>query len=318
MTERPPFNLDVLLGERDVRHYLRFIEGAGGEFIVDGLGGHVSVSVTAEPVRESSWWSDSRSLVRVGDGPDWCSSSAELAITPEICWDVCGYYAAVGVHWKATRREMQEAVMANPGWWDDRELVYALKMLLDPVIRFLYDRMGLGELFMADRRVQEEIKRRAKMQAAREGISVDEVLERAGMHMQQETGERELAKDQDQTRRQAMASPDPGPADPSVILGSSIPEWDRRWSYWTEGRSRGESGDLPAWQLMIGAEFRARGVTARFAVGLTAGPGFSVEARTSEGASIILLGTEPPSPALARKAVREIMAFQTGVTACRL
>lgn len=314
MEERPPFNLDLLLGPEHVRHYLRFINGADRSFAELGtLDGRVErdedVYRWADPPEPGRF--PQAALMLVGAGPDAASASGALALCPEICWDVCGYYRRLGVSWKATRRQLRVAAFARG--FQDRDIVYAIKQLLNRDLRRAYDRMPLGGLFMPDRDVQRMLKRQAIRMAARESaagetVTAEDVLARMGMSLVTgSAGEDEAPSSRRLPAQEAL------PAGASETLGSTVTDWDLEWSFWIgPGRLSHESEGLPAWQRMLARAFRAAGCSrASFAVGLFSGPGFSVEERMPGGSPIILLGAEPPDPALARKAVREIMARET-------
>src|SRR5258708_36308984 len=100
-------------------------------------------------------------LARIGDGPDWCSSSAGLAISPEICWDVCGYYALLGVTWTATKRELKEGALSHGGA-DDYQGNYAQRPLLDDDTPYFYYRVPLGGVFISPPGIPRMLERNAE------------------------------------------------------------------------------------------------------------------------------------------------------------
>ena len=94
-----------------------------------------------------------------GAGPAECSSCTALSVLPGVIWDVNGYYRELGVSPHATRRELREAYMAKDGQSSAR-LTYIMKQLVNREIRFAYDCVPLGEVFV-DAYVAEALKREA-------------------------------------------------------------------------------------------------------------------------------------------------------------
>lgn len=126
---------------------------------------------------------------RAGIGPDTASSCTDLALDPQICWDVNGYYASLGVGWRASRKELGLAYLAAGGH-TSVYLTYVLSQLLNPDVRRAYDRMGLGEVFLDDDYVQAALKRQASSEASRRSaagatMSADEVLDEWGYMMEE-------------------------------------------------------------------------------------------------------------------------------------
>jgi hypothetical protein len=103
--------------------------------------------------------------VRLGWGPDRWSASTELAVPIVFVWDVNGYYAALGVDPKASRKELREAYQALDGQ-ASAYLTYVFKQLLDPEVRAAYDRSPLGCPYM-DEYQENDLKRRAAQEAGR-------------------------------------------------------------------------------------------------------------------------------------------------------
>lgn len=128
---------------------------------------------------------------RAGYGPDAASSCTDLALDPQICWDVNGYYASLGVGWRASRKELGMAYLAAGGS-DSDYLTYVLAQLLNPSVRRAYDRMGLGEVFLDDKYVQAALKGQASAEASRRSaagatMSADEVLDEWGYMMEDDS-----------------------------------------------------------------------------------------------------------------------------------
>ncbi len=130
--------------------------------------------------------------VRLGWGPAKWSTSMALVPVEHVCHDVNGYYRELGVHWRATRKELREAYVAKDGP-NDARLTYVFKQLLDPVTREAYDKSPKGELFLDDY-TEDDLKRRAHEEAARrsglgQAVSRDEVLDEWGYQVLDDTPE---------------------------------------------------------------------------------------------------------------------------------
>jgi hypothetical protein len=318
-----PFNLDEILGEKDVAHYMRFITPSPdnifgreapaiqsshlGEIRYDG-------SDQDSPYQHWRWRIDTTDadIERRGHGATECSSSFALAAQPEFVWDVCEYYRLLGVTPWATRRELRRGFIRRGGP-DKSRLAYALKQLLNPFIRHAYDMAVPTEPFYLDKDTQEALKRKAVLEAARESylsgreVTQDEVLARWGMtHNQpgQEQPDEDLV-----TRRELPAATSEPLGDESHALGSTIGPWALKWSWYAWHQSEADTylhwdpRPLEAWQRLIRAELAARGLSMRFAVGLHSGSGQKTF-RMSDGTCIVFLARgEYPDEDLAAQAV---------------
>ena len=69
-------------------------------------------------------------------GPAEFSTCTDLALRPEVCWDTNRYYRTLGVHWKATKKELMKAYQAL-GTMPSAYATYAFKQLLDPEVRLV-------------------------------------------------------------------------------------------------------------------------------------------------------------------------------------
>ena len=178
----------------------------------------------------------------VGYGPVVCSSCSDLVPDPLVCWDANGYYASLGVHWRATRAQLRRAFQERDGHSSDW-LTYVLTQLLNPQVRRAYDRTPLGQRFLDDRFEQERIHRQAR-EAARlrqqqtgEEVSVEEVLEESGYVLDEDY-------------------PDSGDyAEP----------W--AWAYYLRDVQCYDTDRLAIWQSLVVSELIRRGAVVRFAVG---------------------------------------------------
>lgn len=192
---------------------------------------------------------------KVGGGVVTVSSSKELETYPSLCWDVNGYYRELGVHWKATRRQLMEAYRDSGGPQSER-LTYIFRQLLQPDIRKEYDLMPPGSVFL-DEYVQQEIFRNAKQEAARRtqgGVltSPERVLEDWGF---------------------SLATDEPDELDTSGDLWEDLPELEEEegwpYSYYQLGTACQDTETMVYWQQLLIDGFADQGMVVRFAVGFT-------------------------------------------------
>lgn len=311
-------DLDDFLTPEEVRHYARFIgEDQLRHFVHPSPGqpwtwtatvvsddqpapdryGRIAAVERIEPRDEV--------LIKHGWGPDTCSSSQELEPSPVICWDVCGYYRRLGLHWKATKKQIRMALVKRTVMILGRgnaRLVYAAHQLLNDAIRHEYDRVPLGMLFLKDKDTEEQLKRAAHAAASamaargRPEVTPEDVLGDWGFT----TGPR--GGPQGEGREgQAPAAP------PPPLTGRLAGYWELQWSWYAEPGPVPtwraiEIQELEAWQLMLIRAFAARGVRARFAVGRCSAESFAVRPAPDPGIIVILLGKGEPSPAKAEQA----------------
>ena len=205
---------------------------------------------------------DQPSLRRAG--PKTVSTGLALESWPSVVWDVNGYYHALGVGFRASRRQLREAYQARGGPEDER-LTYVFSQLLDPGVRRIYDACPLGTRFI-DRYVEEELKQAALRRAEqmREmGIDADakDVLREWGFDLQdssEDEGSEEVDIPQD-----SRDDDDVPPREPE------------RWTYATYGwrlrtkeLSLGGPEFLRRWQEAVTAACQRRGIWVSFGVGL--------------------------------------------------
>lgn len=234
---------------------------------------------------------------RQGWGPRWCSSETALDITPRICWDVNGYYRGLGVHWKATRKELGEAFLARDGH-SSPWLAYVLSQLLNPEVRRAYDRSPPGEPFLDDDFVQADLARKAYEEARRrtlvEGVEThrDRVLEEWGLS---------AVKPGDANALDQVDSDSGGGQDePS----SSQETWEYAFYLWRT--VTGSLEHLKCWQELLLRELSVLGYTVRFSVGMI-GKETAPYLLRSVGQDFIIFLNEDflPTPELAARAVRD-------------
>lgn len=262
-----------------------------------------SYSTSNATIRQAEQQPAPAGLLQQGRGPDRCSTSQELALSPQICWDVCRYYRRLGLHWKATRKEIRHALhelKATVGAGKP-DLIYAAKQLLDETIRREYDRVPLGMLFLKDKDVVALLKRAAQQAAsamAARGFhqTPEDVLGSWGFNVNPPTG----------PGGGGEKSQAPAASLPSLLRATA--RWHSQWSWyydpvmlnhplgWREER-------LEEWQHLLVSAFARRGLRAQFAVGLCDAETFSVRPVPNAGILVILLGSGEPSPELAADAV---------------
>ena len=288
--------LDAILGQEGVQHYTRILTSASPEFAerqrrmaeLPAPGWTAPAPWRAEPVEDG--------LVRMRAYlPVVASSCTALERRPSHCWDVCGYYRRLRVHWRATVKELAVAYNALDPWHDDERLMYAFTQLLDPQIRRAYDLMPLGGVFLLDQHVNEVIKKAAAREAARRASmgEPDGAADVMG-----EWGFDEVTPEEAQERALAASGP-PAPRERS---------WGSSWGHYalvrpdTDWDAMPGDGELGEWQGMVAAALAERGITVRFAVGAHDGE-FPVVLRDSNEACIFITG-KGISPEKANEAVR--------------
>jgi hypothetical protein len=236
-------------------------------------------------------------LIRQAYGrPTRASPCGEVAVQPSFVWDACAYYLRLGVHWTATKKELRIAYLAADPQQADARLHYCLTQLMDDVIRAAYDRVPLGGVFLWDRDIAAQIKRAAAAEAARRMADGGEAT--AGDVMD-EMGFQEVPREQAYEEAREEAGPAAVEEAPRLLWGS-------RWGHYVlsgpQGAPRADTALLEAWQGMVAAALRERGMTAPFAV-----------AQGSEGDPLVLRDINEPcifvmtqkgtSPDMAREAV---------------
>jgi hypothetical protein len=290
--------LDQVLGAEHVRHYTRILESASPEFAE-----HQRRMLQLPPLRpdEPAPWRAERvedGLVRLRSHlPAVASSCRDLERLPSWCWDVCGYYRRLGVHWRATVKELRVAYNTLDPRQEDERLMYALTQLLDPQIRRLYDLMPLGGVFLLDKDVNEMIKKAAAREAARRTGAgqgrgrLDDVIGDWGFD--------EVSPEEAQERAEAAAR----------ALPPRPPSWGASWGYYALTRPGMDWSDMPDerdmgdWQAMIVGALARRGIGIRFAVGGHDEPESQLVLRDSKGTCIFITG-KGISPDKADEAVR--------------
>lgn len=240
-------------------------------------------------------------LLRQGFGrPTRASSCADVAVQPGWSWDVCAYYLLLGVRWTATKREVRvayKAVWQRSGGVQEERLTYAVSQLTDDRVRRAYDMVALGGVFLRDRDTAERLKKAAVAEAVRrmteegEASSADEVLEEMGLRKEQPHPEGE-----DPPQEEAPPAAQEAPGD----------RWGARWGHYVlsgpQGAPRADAALLEAWQGLVAAALRERGISTGFAVGVGAGESPKVLRDINEPC-IFIMTEKGASPDKARDAV---------------
>jgi hypothetical protein len=228
--------------------------------------------------------------LQCGYGPSWCSTETALDIAPRWCWDVNGYYRGLGVHWRASRRELMEAYRERRGH-EDVWLTYVFKQLLNDTVRREYDRAPLGEPFL-DEFLQESLKRKAHDEAYRRTRKGNET------HRDQVLDEWGLVASYDEGDGSVDTSPDVMQDD------ERSPElWE--YSYYLWRTIHTDVAVLRRWQELLVAELSAQGYTVRFAVGLIGKSKAEAVFLTGREDFIFFVSEEhDPTPETAAEAVR--------------
>ena len=308
-------DLDAILTPEERKHYQRFLgqarivtfvhpdrdepwKWAATGVRLDDPGRHAEVlrEVETRPTRDGL-------LIPHGFGPDTCSTSQVLALSPEWCWDVCNYYGRLGLHWKATRKQIREALLARKAIHGagKSELIYAAKQLLDENIRREYDRVPLGMLFLKDKDVVALLKRAAQQAASAmaargfRDVTPEDVLGEWGFNVGPPDG----------TGGEGEEGKAPAPAQPSPARSAS---WPAQWCWYSDPMGRISTlawrmPELERWQQLLVSEFAKRGMVVRFAVGLCTAETFLIRPAPNPGIIVILLGEGEPTPELAVDAV---------------
>lgn len=201
-------------------------------------------------------------------GVPYRSTCTELEPWPSIVWDVNGYYHALGVGFRASRRQLAEGYRVNGGP-DDARLTYYFQQLLDSEVRRAYDAMPLGSTFM-DRYVEDAIRIKAHEMSARlresgMDISPEDILLDMGFvpkeELPNESGEVDTSSEDEQTEgaveeREQDADPEPWPY--AYYL----------WSVKAKDSRDHDIEHMARWQDLIAQECTRKGLRIAFAVGL--------------------------------------------------
>jgi hypothetical protein len=258
--------------------------------------------------------------VRRGGRAEAASSDQRLEPYPAWCWDVCGYYRCLDVHWRASRLDLRRAYQRLGG---DRSRVrtYAISQLMDPALRREYDLLPFGTAWLKDRYVQQAIKRMAAAEAGRraaaddriprwrrpERVTVDDVLGEMGFGLNRD------APDDEDGLPPITGEGEPSP--PRAVASRRWASWESDWAHYRIGspsdRRLGQMGD---WQAALLRELGRHGARVSFAVGAQEKDhpdGFTVMRSPSTGSLIIFLaGDRLTGRVTARAVVKAISVLR--------
>lgn len=211
-------------------------------------------------------WSPPEEPMTWGAGPTLCSTSQEVALAgPAFAWDVNGWYRTIGVPFPyvdATQGALSKAYIVSEGQSSARATYY-LKRLLDRDVRALYDTAPLGQPFLDDDYVQDELKARAAHEAARRSkrgdyTSAETVMDEWGYRLDEHAG---TGVDKPRRKSKDLDSPEELPeGDPSPWMYSI-------WLWRTQTRPA-DVADLESWQTMLVRSAAGLSKRTRFAVGV--------------------------------------------------
>jgi len=192
--------------------------------------------------------------VRLGRGPLTWSSSTVLVVPERVCWDVNGYYQELGVHWRASRKELAQAYQDKAGQYSPR-LTYIFKQLLNAKIREAYDRTPQDAMFL-DEYTDTELKQRAHRESGRRAaqgqlLSPEEILDEWGYTLLSDDevdSVSPIVKDQDHR------------GDP----------WEYSYYAWKTSSYLPDEVRLQHWQELLSTAASRRGISPEMVIGTTA------------------------------------------------
>lgn len=205
------------------------------------------------------WYNQPR---RAGPGPLVASSCTTLARSPELIFDVNGYYRAFGfippfadITRKALRLAYHELHGEESVW-----LTAVLRLLLDPEKRRAYDCAPFGERHF-DEIEQARIMAETKRRAARHTRGPDTLATLKDLLDQQG-----LSLDEDSPNEHYQEGEDTAAA---IMHTGALPldEQPWEWGYYRWSTSRADTARLARWQQMLVRQLAAQEVSIRFCVG---------------------------------------------------
>lgn len=233
--------------------------------------------------------------MKQGHGPLLVSTCTALVPSPMWCWDVLGYYRTLGVHWKATRKQLMTAYQDLDGP-NSVGLTHVFKQLLNPSIRRAYDMTPLGHLFMDDIYVQQALKAAAVAEARRRSqetgreVTPEEVI----------AEEYSFTPDEDEDALDKNAK-----NDEPLVLPDSAP-WP--YSYFTWRSKKSETDVLAEWQALVIREVSKQGAVLTFAVGFVGKQPHRYLVGRIENLQVVFLNDkECPTEALASAAALALL-----------
>lgn len=236
---------------------------------------------------------------QMGHGPATCSTETALQVSPLLCWDVQNYYKTMGVHWKATKKQLMVAYQQFGSMPSARQ-TYVFKMLLDPVMRREYDLWPLGMPFLHDQEVQAWLKKKAldlaRKMSKRTGhdVSAEDVLSDWGM---------KIAPDEMVDAEGTEVQDDP--AEPAK--SPAVTPWLYAWFSWRTAKADTEV--LRTWQELLVSFLSDLGARVQLAVGFAGRTDSRYVIGEVQGTKVVFISDkEDPSPALAAAAAQALLS----------
>jgi hypothetical protein len=236
--------------------------------------------------------SPQKEFARSGSRPTASSTCTDVAIFPEVIWDVNRYYRLLDLSFPfrpLTKKDLRLAYSAVDGQGSG-QVTFAFKQLLNPDIRQRYDKSSLGVLF-PDVYVADEIKRRAAQVAGDRNktggeTDLDEVLHEMGYEKDPSLSEGIAEEDSDT------------PSLPPDYWG---------WSYFLWRSSKRDDHVMRNWQTLLIPFLRVHGVR-RFAVGFMGKQPHPYATATVEDQFVVFLNEdEEPTLDLAARVAASIV-----------
>lgn len=223
-------------------------------------GGKITSS-TEEAEERRALLHEPENPMKVGRGPADFSTCTVLVPSPQVCWDVNGYYRTLRVHWKATRKELMSAYQAF-GPMPTAYQTHCFKQLLNPEIRRAYDASPLGEPFLDDEYVQAYLKRQAADEARKRSqagtfTTAEEVI-KENFDFHADTPEGDL--DEGSLEEDASATDDLSEDDATFV-------WPYGFYLWKTRERDDSMRRMADWQQMLVAAIAERGEVVRLGVG---------------------------------------------------
>lgn len=186
--------------------------------------------------------------------PEAVSTSVALVRLPQVVYDVNCYYADLGVPTDATRRQIKQAYQAKGNTPSPRHAMI-VKTLLDPEMRFRYDMVEPGNLWMDEEIAG--IERRLRTEAASE----------ANARMGEKTFDADFDADHIETAQEILDNERAKYQD-GVPPGSALDVTGWSYSYYVWRTDSRDTDRLDRWQKMLVAAIAERRVEIELAVGL--------------------------------------------------
>lgn len=228
------------------------------------------------------------------------STGMELVSWPSVVWDVNGYYHALGVGFRATRKQLLRAYHVKNGQ-NDEYLTYVFSQLLNAKVRQQYDSCPLGGLFI-DRYVISELRKKAVQRAAqmrREGLetTAEDVLDEWGFEPDEQTYIEPDDQEEvdDHPADDQVDTPQKKGEDKTVPSTGSTESWPYTYFLWRVKRRDfhfGNSQSMHRWQEAIASECQARKASLSFGVGLMGeGQGSRIAKMSVGGVNVVFIST---------------------------